>query len=387
MLTSLKKGLSVICIVLLAYSISCVDPIDIVNDTESGSLVVDGLITDDPGPYKVTLTRSRTIGSDLDNSVFVQGAVVLLQDDAGQVDTLTEQQPGQYFTDSTRVRGVQGKKYRIHIKTRERHVYQSDYQEILPVGTIDSVYYLLKRRTFTNEYGAEEPRYDFDLYANATFPAANGSFAVWRWTGVYEVNTYPRLRTKVSRNDPDFDGMTVTLPDPPKCSGYIFLRDLYLQRRMDYYILSSECTCCRCWVSQPSTNPVLTENAFNATRFFDVALGSVSAQDDEPFRYKYRVNIELMSVDENLFKYWDNIATQRANDIFIPPTGKLRGNIIAIDQAPEAFGVFRASSVSRKSIDIPSRSLPRGLTAPMDSVLNDCRTLKNSTNRKPPGWD
>lgn len=384
---SIKKGFSICAVLFLAYSVSCIEPIDIIEDVDSGKLVVDGLITDEPGPYTVKLTRSRTIKSDLDNPSYVQGALVLLQDDTGRLDTLVERMPGRYLTDSTAVRGVRGRKYRLQIKTRDQFVYESDYQEILPVGTIDSAYFQLKKRTFINEMGGEEPKYDFDLYANASFPSAQASFALWRWTGTYEILTFPKLRDRVSSNDPDYNGLTVTLPDPPKCSGYIFLKDLFLESGLGYYAVSSECTCCRCWVNQYSTEPKATNNEFASSRLYDIALGSISAQDDEPFRFKYRVTVEMLSVSEDIFQYWQLMETQLDNSIFVPPSGKLRGNIHSLGQAPEAYGTFRAASVAKKSFFIPSRSLPFGINSPADSIAEDCRKIKNATNVKPASWD
>jgi Domain of unknown function (DUF4249) len=382
-----KRILSVSFVLIFCYSISCIEPVDIVKDLESGNLVVDGLITDEPGPYTITLTKSRPITKALENLAYVEGALVLMEDDAGNLDTLKEEQPGRYRTDPNGIRGVLGRKYRVQIKTKERHLYQSAYEEILPVGTIDSAYFRLKRRTVFNDTGGEEAQYNFDLFADATFPSAVGSFAIWRWTGTYEVLTYPKYKTRESREDPDFGGQTVTLPDPPKCSGFIFVRDLYLNNGLEYFAISSECSCCKCWVNQFSDRPVLSSNQFNATKFYDIALGSISAQDDEPFRYKYHVAVEMMSVTEGIYKYWENVATQKGNDIFIPPTGKLRGNIHSVENSPEAYGVFRASAVNRKSFYISSRSLPFGINSPPDSIREDCRKLQYSTNQKPSFWN
>jgi hypothetical protein len=101
-------------------------------------MVVDGNLTNDPGPYYVRLSKT----SGVDNPVYIPitGCAVTIQDDAGNTESLTESEPGTYATAPDGIRGTVGRKYMIRISTPEGKTYSSSFQKLLaPVG-IDSVY-------------------------------------------------------------------------------------------------------------------------------------------------------------------------------------------------------------------------------------------------------
>ena len=75
-------------------------------------IVIEGLITDRPGPYAVTISKS---GSYFDQPVLppVSGALVIISDNTGKTDTLTETKPGTYLTLKTR--GIPGRTYTLKV--------------------------------------------------------------------------------------------------------------------------------------------------------------------------------------------------------------------------------------------------------------------------------
>jgi hypothetical protein len=75
-------------------------------------IVIEGLISDNPGPYTVTISKS---GSYFDQSVLemVPGAQVIINDDTGVTDTLKELITGVYYTKMTR--GVPGRTYTLKV--------------------------------------------------------------------------------------------------------------------------------------------------------------------------------------------------------------------------------------------------------------------------------
>ena len=60
---------------------SCIDPIDFSKGEDSKSLVVDGLITNEPGPYVVELERTSDYNITSEYTEKVEGAIVFLSDD------------------------------------------------------------------------------------------------------------------------------------------------------------------------------------------------------------------------------------------------------------------------------------------------------------------
>jgi len=75
-------------------------------------LVIEGLVTDNIGPYTVTISKS---GSYFNQPVLppVSGALVIITDDAGKIDTLKESQPGIYLT--SKLRGIPGRTYTLKV--------------------------------------------------------------------------------------------------------------------------------------------------------------------------------------------------------------------------------------------------------------------------------
>lgn len=78
----------------------------------SGKYVIEGNITNLPGPYRVTIGKTGEVTSDY---VFqgVGGATVSIRDNAGNGETLLEVQPGVYQTQS--LQGVEGRIYSLSI--------------------------------------------------------------------------------------------------------------------------------------------------------------------------------------------------------------------------------------------------------------------------------
>lgn len=104
-------------------------------------LVVDGWITTEPGPYRIKLTKSTYYTLDFsDTVIYEKGAVVLIQDDLGNTDTLTEKGPGIYETDSSGIKGEIGRSYSLKIKTTDGREFASIPELIKAGPEIDSIY-------------------------------------------------------------------------------------------------------------------------------------------------------------------------------------------------------------------------------------------------------
>jgi hypothetical protein len=96
--------------------------------------VIEANITDQPGPYTVTITKTVNFS---DPNIFpaVTGAFVVMNDDAGNIDTLTETSPGVYSTST--MQGVPGRTYTLHV-TAENKTYTA--QSTMPVAvSLDSL--------------------------------------------------------------------------------------------------------------------------------------------------------------------------------------------------------------------------------------------------------
>ena len=113
---------------------SCTKDIHLNLQNASGLLVIEGNINDQPGPYPVILSRSVTY-YDTSKGTAVSGARVVMSDDAGQRDSLTESLPGVYLT-STMV-GIPGHTYHLSVTSGGK---QYDAYSTMPAPvTLDSI--------------------------------------------------------------------------------------------------------------------------------------------------------------------------------------------------------------------------------------------------------
>ena len=111
-----KNSLKVISLILLATVItsSCTEKINLKLKDSSPQLTIEGNISDMPGPYYVILTTSRLYTQD-NSFTGVPSAQVVISDDAGNIDTLTETIAGLYQTNS--IQGIVGRTYKLQVTT------------------------------------------------------------------------------------------------------------------------------------------------------------------------------------------------------------------------------------------------------------------------------
>jgi hypothetical protein len=105
---------SLIFLLLIPVSWSCQKVINVDLNSAALKLVIAANVTDQPGPYSVTLSQTVNFTQD-NNFPPVRGARVLITDNAGNIDTLTEFLPGVYQTSA--LQGVPGRTYTLTVST------------------------------------------------------------------------------------------------------------------------------------------------------------------------------------------------------------------------------------------------------------------------------
>lgn len=125
-------------ILLAALSIfsfaSCEKVIDLDLESTTPRLVIDGEVTDQPGPYVFNITQTINY-NEPNNFPAISGAIITLQDDIGGSEILTEQAPGLYW--STTTQGAPDRTYSLNIQYDNKE-YNSSVKMAQPVS-IDSV--------------------------------------------------------------------------------------------------------------------------------------------------------------------------------------------------------------------------------------------------------
>jgi hypothetical protein len=100
--------------------------------------VFQGAITDDPGPYTVTVYWASAYNSSL--PVPVGDAKVYILDDFKILETLSEVSGGIYRTAANGIRGKVGTKYHIRVKMGDGSIYESAPTMLYPKTNIDTIY-------------------------------------------------------------------------------------------------------------------------------------------------------------------------------------------------------------------------------------------------------
>jgi len=132
--------------VLLFCAVSCSEVFYPNVSSGNNIMVVDGLITNEAGPFTVKLYNAvnySSASSSTDNHV--TGAVLSIIDNNGATWKLTETPPGNYTTPTGFATTI-GNSYKLRITTKDGNNYESTFQKLLPPQTYDSI-----RSTYTTE--------------------------------------------------------------------------------------------------------------------------------------------------------------------------------------------------------------------------------------------
>ncbi|MBL7877474.1 MAG: DUF4249 family protein, partial [Cyclobacteriaceae bacterium] len=131
---------------------SCVEPIYFDVPPAELQLIVEGLITDNPGPYTVSLSKALTLDAQSSEPEPVQDATITLFDDEGNSEVFTEISAGSYSTNNI-IQGKVGHSYYIRVETSDGKIFESTPDKLNPVGEIEDIRFEYEARTTIKPYG------------------------------------------------------------------------------------------------------------------------------------------------------------------------------------------------------------------------------------------
>ncbi len=333
--------------------------------------VVDGMISDGPGPYTVNVSKSLSLDASSPTPSPVENAKIKLYDDEGNSEDLTETTPGVYMTGGI-IQGKVGHAYHIRVETSNGTVFESEPDRINPVGEVDTIRYQFEARTVQKSYGEVEADV-FNILVDAD--AGDANLVRWRFTGTYKVLTHPELHSIFLQ--------VSSYIDPLPCSGYVVEPALGGGK----IVKVSECTCCTCWVNQFESVPQVSDGQFiSGNQYRNVKVGEVPI-NSATFSDKYRVEVEQMSLSKNSFEFFRLIRAQKegASSLFQPPFGEIKGNVSPVNSTAPVVGLFWATSVKTKYLFITPAEVPYLLT-PIDIITDACTVFSNSSTTQPAFW-
>jgi len=110
----------IITILAALFFVSCEKEISIDLNSKEPKLVIEGIITDEPGNYTVKISETVNF-SDANNFPPVSNALVIITANIGLVDTLKEEKPGIYHT--KKITGTPGVKYDLYVKVADKEYF------------------------------------------------------------------------------------------------------------------------------------------------------------------------------------------------------------------------------------------------------------------------
>jgi hypothetical protein len=296
-------------------------------------LVIDGVITNEPGPYTVRLSRSFPYSES--EGLPEQQATVLIRDDRGNVGTLIETSPGVYSTISPDFRGIIGRHYQLYVITADQQVWESEYVELKKVPEIGNLY-----AEFGEKTGKNEMLEGFQIYVDTHDPDNLTRYYRYDYEEIWEF----------------------TVPYP---SYYLVENGLLIFRTEAVG---------RCWKTVPCEDILVTtsENMeSDVIRRFPVYFVSTNSSR---LSIRYSILVKQYSLSREAYVYWNLLkeTNQELGSIFDKQPSQIRGNVYNMND-PEipVIGFFEATSVDSARIFITRSELPVGTV--LKSEFADCK--------------
>jgi hypothetical protein len=302
---------------------ACLEPFNPdIPDNQQSFLVVDGIITDNPGPYTVKIWEASSFN---DDNQPVSGVQVSIEEQDGPTENLTESSTGVYQT--TSLQGLVGKSYRLNLNYLGQQ-YQSTWETIYASPEIDSVYYQFETRG-TTEQDIDENGIQF-FVDNQGGDEAVRHFR-YEWDETWQLGVNWRSGNAYIGND---------MVEPTQNPVY------------------------RCWTSSTSTTinlattVGLTENVLSAH-----PLDFISS-DGERFTERYSILIKQYALSETEYDFWKNLreSNQELGTLFDKQPANISGNISS-NTGEKALGYFSASGVKEVRLYLDAVELPLWLSS------------------------
>lgn len=309
----MNKFIYILFFILILFS-ECVEPFDASIDKYENLLVVDGMITNDSGPYSVKLSRSTTTNNT--GFIYVPDATIIISDDKGNSEQLTEIRAGQYTTGESGIQGVINNSYKIYIKTADGNEYESEFQELLPSANIDSLYGLVDFQT-TDDTGILHEGYQF--FVETQTQTEETSYFLWIPIETYKYHADYRIEYYIYNNE------VLEFPNPDS---------LYT-----------------CWRTNTIQNVYTLKTEAN-TGYIQSPLHFVSA-DTEKLSEGYSLLVKQLSIDYEAYQYFDNIKKilSQGESLYNIQPFQIIGNIKNINNPEEAvLGFFTVAGTDEKRI-------------------------------------
>jgi hypothetical protein len=344
------------CLLLFGWLVvSCITPYQPDTISSQPALVVEGQITNQPGPYTIRLTRTADYSFKSLN-LLESGATVSISDNLGRQETLKEQSLGTYQTTASGIQGTVGRRYKLTIQTKDGKRYESDAELLSAVPPIQKVYY---ESVYTPAVGLSAAKQAWNVYLDTKDPDTLGNYYKWNWTH-YEFTDVCR-KTYVSRTN-TYTGISCCSP---------------------------------CWDITRCYNCINTNSDANING------QAISRQliSEVPFTslVGYYIEVEQQALSLGAYQFWKSVRqlTGNTGGLFDAAPSTVRGNLHSMGNTNEpVYGYFGANGTSvtylvvdrSAGLGSPAVDLPTVVPYPTNPPCLACENSLYRTPNKPRWW-
>ncbi|MCB0588598.1 MAG: DUF4249 domain-containing protein [Phaeodactylibacter sp.] len=305
----IKAGTLLLFLALLANS--CIEEFRPPLNNFDNLLVVDGHITNQPGPYTIKLSTSANL--DIVKYTPLPGATVTIEEENGPVEILTETEPGVYQTAADGIQGKAGRKYQLRIATPGGKQYESGFETIKEPTAIASVRAEYDTRYFDEEEG---PIPGLQFYISTGPSSYEKDYYLWLMEGTYKYEA-------------DLD-----------------ITNVYDGGVKPYYHGDSLKTCWRTY-TVPELTTASTANRAEQ-QLTDIPLFFLRG-DDKKLSIRYSLLTKQYAISKEAYLFWSDVEEQSAQDgsLYTTQPFQIRGNIHNPEASEEpVLGYFFAAGVT-----------------------------------------
>ena len=304
--------------------VSCTEIYNPKIDSGAEALVVEGLITNEAGPFTIKLSKAGLYNSK-STVTYVGGAKLTIRDNLNQSFTLTDNLKGNYVTPDYFKTKI-GNTYTLFIETTNGFIYKSKPQKLLPPLSYDSIYGIHT----INKYIGQD---------NQLKSLVGSNIALNMFKSVATTDSLPLCR---------FSPVITVQYEywEPSDSAWFWIH--------------------KCWKSIPlnDTENITEDKSHSASAyimghslcFTPVLMEGYGMAEPAGFvETHYYLRINQYNINRDTYDYYTEANKQltTSGKIFDPITSQLQGNLTCINSPSETvLGFFEASSVSRSSIVI-----------------------------------
>lgn len=318
-----RKVFFISSILLFAFGLNtCVERFRPNIDKYDNLLVIDGNITNQPGPYTVRLSRSAP----LHNLEFipVTECELTIFDNTGNSEILVSVAPGIYQTSPSGIQGIVGREYKISIQLPDGKAYESDFEELKQAVELDSVYAQIEYREGES---VDHTLAGYQFYLDTKVVTAETNYFFWSLEATYHYQSDYTIRWI-------WEGTLEWFHGPWK---------LY-----------------NCWIDDPISDIfVFNTKGLVTPRVTAFPLHFVNT-DTRRLSVKYSLLVKQFTVSQHAYAFFEGLKENTdQGSLYEQQPSQIRGNIKNINDINEpVLGYFLIAGLDQKRIFVDRPKYP-----------------------------